>query len=53
MTTNGVVLSVVEHPGSWHPARQMAVVDDLLKLLGLVDRRLVVPVVSGSPGRNS
>ncbi|WP_433519567.1 TetR/AcrR family transcriptional regulator [Nonomuraea sp. CA-143628] len=37
VTTNGVVLSVVEHPDSWSAERQMAVVDGLLELLGLAN----------------
>lgn len=35
VTTNGVVLSVVEHPDSWPTDRQLAVIDGVLALLGL------------------
>jgi AcrR family transcriptional regulator len=35
-TTNGITLSVVEHPDQWPPERQFAVVDDVLASLGLL-----------------
>ncbi|MBP2327211.1 AcrR family transcriptional regulator [Kibdelosporangium banguiense] len=38
VTTNGVVLSVVEHPDSWPTERQLAVIDGVLQLLGLTSK---------------
>ena len=35
VTTNGVVLSVIEHPESWPPERQIAVLDWLMASLGI------------------
>lgn len=35
VTTNGITLSVVEHPESWSPSRQFAVIADVLKMLDL------------------
>jgi AcrR family transcriptional regulator len=38
VATNGVVLSVVEHPEQWTKERQMAVIDTLLSLLDLAPK---------------
>lgn len=38
VTTNGVVLSVLEHPDAWPPERQLAILDWLLDSLGLTER---------------
>jgi AcrR family transcriptional regulator len=35
-TTNGITLSVVEHPDQWPEARQFAVVDEVLRAFGLL-----------------
>lgn len=38
VTTNGVVLSVVEHSDSWSAKRQLDVIDGVLALLGLTPK---------------
>jgi AcrR family transcriptional regulator len=35
--TNGVVLSVAEHPADWPPARQLGLLDRVLNALGLTE----------------
>ncbi len=36
--TNGITLSVIEHPDDWPPERQWGVIDEALAMLGLASR---------------
>jgi AcrR family transcriptional regulator len=53
--TNGITLSVVEHPDEWPAERQYAVVDEVLGAMGLLPakRRRPVKAAAGGNGRRT